>query len=171
MTLESSFYFLFDRCLPISNSLSILLTLRISSKLERHNFLKHFRKQFHGLVRRSLSQKRNWRLEEGFLIYFYTHSPSANAKLINNTWGHSRPLLLRISSAHTLYWALSCHVIFKHAHQVENSTKYRGDYLCFNLVCKYFCWMLGGPHFFWRMTFLFLSIILKNKKKSVHGKL
>ena len=52
------------------------------------------------------------------------------------------------------------------AHQAENSTKYRADDLCVNLVCKYFCWMLGDPHFFFgrSLPFLTLSIILKNKK-------
>ena len=59
-----------------------------------------------------------------------------------------------------------CHVIFKRAHQVENSTKYIADDLCVNLVCEYFCWMLGDPHFFFgrSLPFLILSIILKNKK-------
>ena len=57
-------------------------------------------------------------------------------------------------------------VIFKRAHQVENSTKYRADDLCVNLVCDYFCWMLGDPHFFFgrSLPFLILSIVLKNKK-------
>ena len=40
------------------------------------------------------------------------------------------------------------------------------DDLCINLVCEYFCWMLGDPHFFFgtSLPFLTLSIILKNKK-------
>ena len=72
---------------------------------------------------------------------------------------------LRISSIRKI-------VIFKRAHQVENSTKYRADDLCANLVCEYFCWMLGDPHFFFgrSLPFLILCIILKNKKKSVRGK-
>ena len=47
----------------------------------------------------------------------------------------------------------------------RNSTKYRADDLCVNLVCVYFCWMLGDPHFFFgrSLPFLILSIILKNK--------
>ena len=37
---------------------------------------------------------------------------------------------------------------------------------CVNLVCEYFCWTLGDPHFFFgrSLPFLTLSIILKNKK-------
>lgn len=57
----------------------------------------------------------------------------------------------------------ACHVIFKRAHRVENSTKYRADDLCINLVCEYFCWMLKDPHFFFgrSLSFLIFSIILK----------
>ena len=48
----------------------------------------------------------------------------------------------------------------------RNSTKYRADDLCVNLVCEYFCWMRGDPHFFFgrSLPFLILSIILKSKK-------
>ena len=83
----------------------------------------------------------------------------------------SRPLLLRISSAHAIHWSRTCHVIFKRAHRVENSTKYRADDLCVNLVCEYFCWMLGDPHFFFgrSLPFLALSIILKNRKNLCVG--
>ena len=79
---------------------------------------------------------------------------------------------LRISSAHGIHWPRACHVIFKRAHQVENSTKYRADDLCVNLVCEYFCWMLGDPHFFFgrSLPFLILSIILRKQRKSVRGK-
>ena len=31
---------------------------------------------------------------------------------------------------------------------LRNSTKYRADDFCGNLICEYFCWMLGSPHFF-----------------------
>ena len=43
---------------------------------------------------------------------------------------------------------------------------YRADDICVNLVCEYFCWMLGDPHFFFgrSLPFFFLSIILKNEK-------
>ena len=44
--------------------------------------------------------------------------------------------------------------------------------LCGNLICEYFCRMLGDPHFFFgrSLPFLILSIILKKKKKSVREK-
>ena len=50
---------------------------------------------------------------------------------------------------------------FKRAHRA-------GD-LCSNLICEYFCWMLGDPHFFFGrlLPFLILSITLKNKKKNL----
>ena len=37
---------------------------------------------------------------------------------------------------------------------------------CVNLVCEYFCWMLGDPHFFFgrSLPFVILSITLKSKK-------
>ena len=59
----------------------------------------------------------------------------------------------------------------KRAHRVENSTTYRADDLCVNLVCKYFCWLLGDPHFFFgrSLPFLTLSIMLKNKKNLCVG--
>ena len=49
----------------------------------------------------------------------------------------------------------------------------RADDLCRNLICEYFCWMLGDPHFFFgrSLPFLIFPIILKNKKKSVRGNL
>ena len=49
---------------------------------------------------------------------------------------------------------------------MEISTKYRADDLCVNLVCEYFCWMLGDPHFYFgrSLHFLILSVILKNNK-------
>ena len=55
----------------------------------------------------------------------------------------------------------------------RNSTKYRADDLCVNLVCEYFCWMLGGPHFFFgrSLPFLILSIILRNQKNLYVGSL
>ena len=63
-------------------------------------------------------------------------------------------------------------LIFKRAHRVEISTKYRADDLCVHLVCKYFCWMLGDLHFFFGRSTPFLwilSIILKNKKNLYGG--
>ena len=81
------------------------------------------------------------------------------------------PPLVRISSAHAIHWSRTCHVIFKRAHRVGNSTKYRADDLCVNLVCEYFCWTLGDPHFFFgrSLPFQTLSIILKNKKNLCVG--
>ena len=40
-----------------------------------------------------------------------------------------------------------------------------------NLICKYFCWMLGDPHFFFgrSLPFLILSIILNDKKNLCVG--
>ena len=60
-----------------------------------------------------------------------------------------------LASARAIHQARSCHFIFKRAHRVENSTKYRADDLCANLVCEYFCWMLGDPHIFSGDHFLF----------------
>ena len=82
--------------------------------------------------------------------------------------GRSRPLLLRISSAHAIHWSRACHVIFKRAHRFENSTKHRADDLCVNLVCEYFCWMLGGPHVYFGRSLPFLTLYhAKKQKKSV----
>ena len=68
-------------------------------------------------------------------------------------------------------WRVPRHV-FQARALSRNSTKYRADDLCGNLICKYFCWMLGDPHFFFSrsLPFLILSILLKNKKRSVRGK-
>ena len=53
----------------------------------------------------------------------------------------------------------------------RNSTKYRAGDLYGNLICEYFCWMLGDPHFFLgrSLLLLILSIILKNKKNLCGG--
>ena len=98
-------------------------------------------------------------------------SRNAQCKTRESPKGRSRPLLLRISSAHAIHWSRACHVIFERAHRVEISTKYRADDLCVNLVCEYFCWTLGDPHFFFgrSLPFLTLSIILKNKKNLCVG--
>ena len=67
----------------------------------------------------------------------------------------------------TLYmtWRVPRHV-FQARAPSRNSIKYRADDLCGNLICEYFCWMLGDPHFFFgrSLPFLILSIILKTKK-------
>ena len=72
----------------------------------------------------------------------------------------------------TLYmtWRVLRHV-FQARAPSRNSTKYRADDLCCNLICEYFCWMLGDPHFFFgrSLSLLILSIILKNKKNQYVG--
>ena len=61
--------------------------------------------------------------------------------------------------------------VFQARAPIRNSTKYRADVFCVNLVCKYFAGSLvtatffSGDHF----LFLILSIILKLKKKSVRN--
>ena len=75
------------------------------------------------------------------------------------------------SLVRTLYmtWCVPRHA-FQARTPSRNSTKYRADDLCGNLICEYFCWILGDPHFFFgrSLPFLILSIILK--KKSIRGK-
>ena len=72
------------------------------------------------------------------------------------------------SLVRTLYmtWRVPCHV-FQARTPSRNSTKYRADDLGGNLICEYFCWMLGDTHFFSgrSLPFLILFIILKNKEK------
>ena len=70
------------------------------------------------------------------------------------------------SLVRTLY--MTCHMprhVFQARAPSRNSTKYRADDLCGNLISEYFCWMLGDSHFFFgrSLPFLILSIILKNK--------
>ena len=67
-------------------------------------------------------------------------------------------------------WRVPLHV-FQARAPSRNSTKYRADDLCGNLICEYFCWMLGDTHFFFgrSLPFLSLSIRLKNKKNLCMG--
>ena len=62
----------------------------------------------------------------------------------------------------TLYmtWRVPRHV-FQARAPSRNPTKYRADDLCGNLICEYFCWMPGDPHFLFgrSLPFLILSII------------
>ena len=71
------------------------------------------------------------------------------------------------SLVRTLYmtWYVPRHV-FQARAPSRNSIKYRAGDLCGNLICKYFCSIIGDPHFFFgrSLSFLILSIILKNKK-------
>ena len=55
------------------------------------------------------------------------------------------------SLVRTLYmtWCVPRHV-FQARALSRNSTKYRADDLCGNLICEYFCWMFGDPYFFFR---------------------
>ena len=72
----------------------------------------------------------------------------------------------------TLYmtWRVPRHV-FQARAPSRNSTKYRADDLCGNLICEYFCWMLGDPHFFWQITsFSYSFHYTKKQIKSVRGK-
>ena len=51
-------------------------------------------------------------------------------------------------------WRVPRHVF--QARAPSRNSKYRADDLCCNLICEYFCWMLGDPHFFSADHFLFL---------------
>ena len=71
------------------------------------------------------------------------------------------------SLVRTLYmtWRVPRHV-FQARAPSRNSTKYGADDLCGDLICEYFCWVLGDPQFFFgrSLPFLIFSIIPKNKK-------
>ena len=72
----------------------------------------------------------------------------------------------------TLYmtWHAPRHV-FQARTPSWNSTKYRADDLCGNLICEYFCWMLSDPPFFRQITSFSDSFhYTKRQKKSVRGK-
>ena len=112
-----------------------------------------------------------WLIREVFppKIKVFVKKKQTNKPTIFSIEGRSSLLLLRIS-----IWAIH-DVAPRHVFQARapsrNSTKYRADDLCGNLICEYFCWMLGDPPFLGRsLPFLILSIILKIKKKSVRGK-
>ena len=89
-----------------------------------------------------------------------------------NTYGRSRPLLLRISSAHAIHDVACATSSISSARTESKLNKYRADDLCGNLICEYFCWMLGNPHFFfWQITFFFGSFhYTKKQKKTARGK-
>ena len=74
-----------------------------------------------------------------------------------------------IATAHLL-WRAPRHV-FQARATSRNSTKYRAVDLRGNLICEYFCWMHGDPHFFSADHFLSDSFHYTNRqKKSVRGK-
>ena len=54
-------------------------------------------------------------------------------------------------------WRLPRHV-FQARAPSRNSTKYRADELCGNLISEYFCWMHGDPHFFFGRSLPFLIL-------------
>ena len=92
--------------------------------------------------------------------------PSRNIYSFKDVRAHCYcPSLVR-----TLYmtWHVPRHV-FQARAPSPNSAKYRADDLYRNLICEYFCWMLGDPHFFFGRSFpfLILSIILKNNNKKI----
>ncbi len=67
-------------------------------------------------------------------------------------------------------WRMPRHV-FQARARSRSSTKYRADDLCINLICEYFCWMLGDPHFVLADHFLSdFFYYTKKQKKSVRGK-
>ena len=70
------------------------------------------------------------------------------------------------SLVRTLYmtWRVPRHV-FQARASSRNSTKNRGDDLCGNLICEYFCWMLGYPHFFFRQITSFSDYFHYTKKQ------
>ena len=76
------------------------------------------------------------------------------------------------SLVRTLYmtWRVPCHV-FQARAPSRDSTKYRAGDLCGNLICEYFCWMLGDPHIFFRQITSFSNSFhnTKKQKKSVRG--
>ena len=59
------------------------------------------------------------------------------------------------------------HHVFQVRTLSRNSTKYRAGDLCVNLVCEYFCWMLGEPHFFFQQITSFSDSFhyIKKQKK------
>ena len=102
--------------------------------------------------------------------------PPPYSKIIGTIKGRiSAVLVLRtfapIATAH-----LSCaryvpRHVFQSRAPSRNSIKYRAGDLCGNLICEYFCWIIGDPNFFFgrSLPFLILSIILKNKKNLCVG--
>ena len=72
--------------------------------------------------------------------------------------GHLRtsaPIATAHLSCARYTWRGTCHVMYFKRAPSRNSIKYRAGDLCGNLICEYFCWMLGEPHFFSADHFLF----------------
>ena len=79
----------------------------------------------------------------------------------------------RISSAHVIHGVARATSYVRRTSCISSArteSKLNDD-LCGNLICEYFCWMLGDPHFFFgrSLPFLILSIILKNKENLYVG--
>ena len=127
--------------------------------IESSGLVQHRKSAIHGLIVKS--SKSDWlRIRNEY---------SAQAQKIGSGQSsRSLPQARRIVGSGDENGA--CHVIFKRAHRVENSTKYRADDLCINLVCEYFCWMLKDPHFFFGRSLSFLIFFHYTKKKYVRGK-
>ena len=70
------------------------------------------------------------------------------------------------SLVRTLYmtWCVPRHV-FQACAPSRNSTKYRADELCGNLICKYFCWILSDSHFFFQQITSFSDSFHYTKKQ------
>ena len=68
-------------------------------------------------------------------------------RTFNSTFKDVRAHCHCASLVRTLYmtWHAPRH-IFQARAPSRNSTKYRLGDLCSNLICEYFCWMLGDPH-------------------------
>ena len=99
----------------------------------------------------------NFRATSGHNVLYMRNDVSKEISCFRLPSSGRRRLLLKDVHAHcycaslvrTLYmtWHAPRHV-FQARAQSPNSTKYRADDLCGNLICEYFCWMLGDPHFF-----------------------
>ncbi len=63
-------------------------------------------------------------------------------------------------------WRAPRHV-FQARAPSRNSTKYRADDLCDNLICEYFCWMLGDPHLFFGRSLPFLIAVLNTRNLDI----
>ena len=129
----------------------------------------------HLVTSRVADTKRKWQSFTHSLIQLFQFSIVhlylkiwTTIKIINWAIKDVRAHCYCASLVRTLYmtWLVPRHV-FQARAPSRNSTKYRADGLCGNLICEYFCWMLGDPHFFFgrSLPFVILYIILKNKKK------
>ena len=114
------------------------------------------------------AQKGNKNLQQRTFVGFHKHSPLLTMPEVKDVRAHC----CCASLVRTLYmtWCVPRHV-FQARAPSRNSTKYRADDLCGNLIFEYFCWMLADPHFFFGrpLPFLILFVILKDKKNLYVG--